>query len=154
MLMEFAFAFVLWCWMTAEFSIANVFVGLLTALLTAAAAEVFRALSLSKFYPHAHVVSRGTPGIIVDAVRDCWLLLGILLSRPFTRPSRGGFRTLPFEADGDDSRSETRRALALTLMTVSPNSLAIDIDRRRNLLLYHELAASEPPRIATRMSHP
>jgi multisubunit Na+/H+ antiporter MnhE subunit len=48
-----------------------------------------------------------------------------------------------YVAVGDSDFDATRRALAITLTTITPNVIVIDIDRARGLLLFHQLRESE-----------
>lgn len=60
-----------------------------------------------------------------------------------SRGRRGRFRRVRFEAGGSDAASMTRRALAVGLTTSFPNTIGIDVDKRRNRLLVHELSPSD-----------
>jgi len=52
---------------------------------------------------------------------------------------RGEFRAHPFEAGGDDRRSIGMRAWTGWAANFTPNAIAIDIDKERNLSLVHDL---------------
>jgi ABC-type arginine/histidine transport system permease subunit len=52
---------------------------------------------------------------------------------------RGSFRAHPFDAGGDDQRSTGMRAWTHWAGNISPNAIAIDIDKERNLSLVHDL---------------
>ena len=49
------------------------------------------------------------------------------------------YRAFDFPAGGDDPAAAGRRALAVEADAISPNTLPVDVDRERKLLLRHEL---------------
>jgi hypothetical protein len=51
----------------------------------------------------------------------------------------GRYRAFEFPAGGDDEHSAGRRALAVEADALSPNTLPLDVDRERKLVLRHEL---------------
>ena len=55
------------------------------------------------------------------------------------RPVRSVYRAPPFPAGGADPTSRGRRALAAAFDAVSPNTLPVDIDTDRGVVLRHEL---------------
>jgi multisubunit Na+/H+ antiporter MnhE subunit len=53
--------------------------------------------------------------------------------------TRGGFRTVAFNCDDDESLAAGRRALAEALGSLPPNTIVIGVDEQRGLLLAHQL---------------
>ena len=51
----------------------------------------------------------------------------------------GRYRAFEFPAGGDDATSAGRRALAVEADALSPNTMPVDVDRERKLVLRHEL---------------
>lgn len=49
------------------------------------------------------------------------------------------YRAFEFPAGGDDPTSAGRRAVAVEADAISPNTVPVDVDRERKLLLRHEL---------------
>ena len=66
--------------------------------------------------------------------RDLWALARALPCRP-----AGRLVEEPFEATGDDPRSAARRALAVAGGSLAPNSIVVEIDADRGVLIRHEL---------------
>lgn len=79
-------------------------------------------------------------------LRDCGVV-ALALWKRVTRQSVGGvFRTIPFDAGGDDSVSAARRALVTACVSIAPNTYVVGIDRQRGILLVHQMIrSSEPP---------
>ena len=65
-----------------------------------------------------------------------WALVLSVLRREVVR---GSFRAHPFDAGGDDQRSTGMRAWTHWAGNITPNAIAIDIDKERNLSLVHDL---------------
>jgi multisubunit Na+/H+ antiporter MnhE subunit len=65
--------------------------------------------------------------------RDLWLLTGALVRRP-----GGRVVEVPFEGDASDA------ALAVAERSLAPNTVVIDIDEERGVLIYHELMEPSP----------
>jgi hypothetical protein len=55
------------------------------------------------------------------------------------RRSRGRFRSVSFDACGEDSRDVGRRALAEALGSLAPNTIVVGVDADRRLILVHQL---------------
>jgi hypothetical protein len=77
---------------------------------------------------------------------DCGLV-GAALWRALVRRQtiEGVFRTLPFDAGGDDPVSAARRALVTAGVCLAPNTYVVAIDFRRGFLLVHQLIPSAQP---------
>jgi len=83
--------------------------------------------------------------IFVDFAIITWALVVSGVRREVVR---GSFRAHPFEAGDDDQPSTGMRAWVQWAASFSPNAIAIDIDKERNLSLVHDLIrnrASEKP---------
>jgi hypothetical protein len=66
--------------------------------------------------------------------RDLLWLARALVLRP-----RGRIVEVPFEATGDDPHSAARRALAVAGGSLAPNSIVVEIDAERGVLVRHDL---------------
>jgi hypothetical protein len=83
------------------------------------------------------------PGLILH---DCWLVIRHLYRQCCLGKDHVGiFQALRFPGGTDDAQSVARRVLAITYLTLSPNSLVIGIDQRTGLLLLHQLEKEAPP---------
>jgi hypothetical protein len=91
------------------------------------------------------VILRPRPRGVLDALhtfgrwpRDLWALARALPSRP-----TGRIVEEPFEATGEDPRSAARRALAVVGGTLAPNSIVVEIDADRGVLVRHDLVGDD-----------
>jgi multisubunit Na+/H+ antiporter MnhE subunit len=60
--------------------------------------------------------------------RDLWLLTGALVRRP-----RGRIVEVAFDGDASDA------AIAVAERSLAPNTVVIDVDEERGVVIYHEL---------------
>ena len=79
----------------------------------------------------------------VTLVAGAWQVTAVL-ARDLAGAQRAGsiFCAVPFERRSDRF-GFLRRVLATAYTTVSPSSIVIGIDRRRGLILWHEIAHGE-----------
>jgi hypothetical protein len=75
---------------------------------------------------------------IWDGVRR-WPRDLVLLIRALAAREPGRVVEVPFAATGEDPRSAARRALAVAGGSLAPNSIVIEIDAERGVLVRHEL---------------
>ncbi len=148
---EAAFLFVLWLILVTQTAVHELMAGAGAAVLAATGAEAVRALNFARFYPHTSwlILFWRVPGSVVF---DCWILTQALAARLFLgRELKGEMATARFAAGGADRHSAARRALAVTFSSLSPNFIAVRIDRREGLLLYHQVRASGVPAILKKL---
>lgn len=139
---------VTWLLYTGKLERNELLIGLPAAILAMLASEVVRGEEHEKFGPNAGMwlpLWRVPTEILRDSLLISWKLLSA--ASAWRRPA-GRFLAIQFEAGGADSRSVARRTLAIGLSTISPNSIIIGIDRRRNLLLFHQLVNDKMPQPA------
>ncbi len=78
--------------------------------------------------------------IPAKAFLDCgWVFLSLWRYLIFRKPIEGRLISLPFEPGGEDAVSAARRALVLSLVSLTPNTVSISIDREKRVLLIHQL---------------
>jgi multisubunit Na+/H+ antiporter MnhE subunit len=77
---------------------------------------------------------------------DCGVV-GLALWRRLVqrRAPAGGFRSIPFDPGGDDAVSAARRALVTAGISLAPNTYVVAFDRRRGLILIHQLVPTARP---------
>ena len=63
----------------------------------------------------------------------------VLLARAQVAREPGRIVEVPFAATGEDPRSAARRAVAVAAGSLAPNSIVIEIDAERGVLVRHEL---------------
>jgi hypothetical protein len=142
---EAAILFVFWLIYVGQTSSHELLVGAGAAALAATGAEAVRGLNFARFYPHTRWLGLfwRVPGLIVA---DCWILTQVLAARILLgKEIEGRTATTRFEPGGADPRSAARRAIAVTFSSLSPNFIAIRIDRKEKLLLYHQVRCAGVP---------
>jgi multisubunit Na+/H+ antiporter MnhE subunit len=58
---------------------------------------------------------------------------------------RGRLVEVPYGAVGDDPEAAAHRVLTEAIGSFAPNSIVVDVDRERRVLLVHELVATDDP---------
>ncbi len=137
-----------WLLYTGKLGRNELLIGIPAAILAALASEIVRGEEHPRFLPNASMclpLWRVPPEILRDGFLISWKLL---LAASASRRPAGKFLAIRFKAGGADSRSVARRTLAIEFSTISPNAIIIGIDRRRNLLLFHQLVGDKIPQTA------
>jgi hypothetical protein len=63
------------------------------------------------------------------------------------RPGSGALVEIAFDAgDGEDERDAAYRVLTQALGTLAPNTIVVDLDEQRGVLLAHQLVPTSDPR--------
>ena len=144
-----AFLFVVWMLLVLTQATAEVVAGVVAAAIGATAAEVVRRSELVDLRPWT-LLPRRPWRLARTVVSDCWLLTVALWRQLRWREDNvGAFRGIAFDAGADDDpRAAARRAAYTALISLTPNTYVIGIDREHNNMLVHELVAG--PRETTR----
>jgi hypothetical protein len=115
------------------------FVGVLPVLFAAIAVANARRVHLVRFGPKLSWLLQVFT-LPVQVLRDTGILIAALWRKLLgSKEPLATFSVTPFQAGGDDPRSAARRALAVSLTAVPPNSYVLSIDDEQNLALYNEL---------------
>jgi multisubunit Na+/H+ antiporter MnhE subunit len=124
---------VLWLALADSRRLEEVVAAVLVGALGATASVVVRA--------QRDVVLRPRPRWILAALRPLlrWPRDLVALARALVRRPTGRIVEEPFEATGEDPRSAARRALAVAGGSLAPNSIVVEIDADRGVLVRHEL---------------
>ncbi len=81
----------------------------------------------------------------IKALKDCLTVLKVALRGVFLREIiEGDLVSIPFNTGGEDPESRARRALVVSGVCFSPNSVAVMIDREKGFLLVHQLEKIGP----------
>lgn len=131
-----------WWWMllVGEWNHEEWIAGAAAAALGATVAEACRRraeLSLAR-----PLELRKLPAALAMVIVDFGVLCGTFaLALVRLRRPRGRFihRRASFDAGGLDAASVTRRALTILIAGYSPNAYVVDVERRRNRVLVHDL---------------
>lgn len=83
--------------------------------------------------------------------RDTWVLLRAIAMRLRGRELPGGIVAVPFLLGTGDPRSRGRRAPAITLLTLTPNTLVLGFARDPELLFFHTVIPQPLPEFMTKM---
>jgi multisubunit Na+/H+ antiporter MnhE subunit len=67
---------------------------------------------------------------------------------------RSGVAGIPFGAVANRPASRSKRALATTLMTITPNTLVLGVLREREVLFFHRLVPQPASALARRLTQP
>ena len=81
------------------------------------------------------------PGQVAQDTVIVFAALWRRLARGEQPPS--GFRVLPVRYGDDTAEGKTRRALLIGGRSIAPNSIALGIDRDRDVLVIHQLVVNE-----------
>jgi multisubunit Na+/H+ antiporter MnhE subunit len=135
----------LWLLFVAKLSWYEVFVGMSASALATIGFRLVSSRSAVTFNPKM--------GWLLHIWRLPWLMLhdGWLVLRHLCNPlirgthHPGVFQTLRFASEANDARPAARRVLAITYLTLPPNSIAIDIDQQARLIWFHRLEQAKPP---------
>jgi multisubunit Na+/H+ antiporter MnhE subunit len=141
-----AICFGLWMLLVFKAERAEMVAGALAAAVAATGVELVRSFGFAPFAPKLSW-SRGALRLPMEVSRETWMLV-MLLARHFLRgePVAGRFRYVHFEeCGGEDPRSQTRRAVATWIGSVSPNTYVLGFDEARDVMVVHQLVSTETP---------
>lgn len=146
-LITFGAMYLLYVLFVATADRAELLVGLATAAASTAAVAVFRTGERIKFCPWWKDVLQGwrVPGVALKGT--CQLFEALFLHVLGIRKAPDTLRAVPFSAGGNSCRSSARAALAEIYTTMTPNSIVLGIAHPQHLLLLHQVAPGEVPRI-------
>lgn len=145
--LEFLFLVGVWMLFVSQTQRAEFVAGVGAAALGALADGIVKAKRLAKFRPR--------PQWLALFVWEPWYVLtgSFAVLRAFARRLAARrpqtlFRAVEFHAGGNDAKSAARRALAITAISISPETIVVGIDQEREFLLLHLLAPTATPKIA------
>lgn len=86
--------------------------------------------------------------IPASLVSGTWLLLKALGRQLFSNQRAPSLlRVTRYQATEENETAATQRALAITYTTSTPNSLVLNIEKKRGLLLFHQILPSKISRM-------
>jgi multisubunit Na+/H+ antiporter MnhE subunit len=89
---------------------------------------------------------RCLPGPLGRTVTDLVPLARVLWRRGIRRrDERGALVEVPYRAVGDDPGDAAHRVFTEALGTLAPNTVVVDVDRERRVLIAHELEPTGDP---------
>ncbi|MDX6334188.1 MAG: hypothetical protein QOG05_1528 [Streptosporangiaceae bacterium] len=132
-------------WVILDDSIATdeLLAGAGAAVLAAFLAELVTYQAAARVRMRAEWLARviSLPGQVAQDTVTVFGALGRRLARGEEPPS--GFRTLPVRYGDDTAEGKTRRALLIGSRSVAPNSIALGIDKDRDVMVIHQLVVDE-----------
>ncbi|HZD74885.1 MAG TPA: Na+/H+ antiporter subunit E [Actinomycetota bacterium] len=131
--------FGLWLLFVDTLAAQELVLGAIAAAAAATAADVVRSQDLVRFRMRARWL-RGLGVLPAQVMTDSWLL-AVALWRQLRRPGsvRGLFRVLPFPVEGDDAAAAARRALVTGVVSLTPNTYVVGVERGEGAMLVHQL---------------
>jgi len=148
-LSEWALMFGMWLLLVDNFRGGEMLLGVAAALASALGAAVVKAENFARFAPHVVELSQ-VWRLPWQIAKGTWEIFAVLVGHLFTRaPSL--IASVKFDPGGDDAHSAGRRALAVALTTVPPNTVAIGIDRQKQRLILHEFRRAGVPVMALKL---
>ena len=150
LLVDFALLFGLWAAFVSNPTLPEMLAGLAGALIGTIGNEVVREKRLVSLFPRPQwlLYFATEPWYVLDG---SWQIFLAFLKRLVGKGSGGQFRAVSFDPGGDDDESQARRALAVTYINISPNTVVFGIDRDRRLLLLHQFGSAGPSWLARKM---
>ena len=139
------FAFILlWFLFVYQISLPELFAGAAAAVLTVFALEKSLQTVPFRFSPELRWCAQiwRLPGIVLE---DFAALLQTLGRHAVGKPSLALFQLTPFQASGDPARRSAQQCLATMFMSLSPNSVVVDIDTEREVMMFHQVKQTPVP---------
>lgn len=143
--MEWGAFFLLWLLFAFSLKLSELIAGALAAVAAVIATELVRLQPLVR----ARFRSRWLTSLWrlpFDALRESLLAYRFLLAQIFRRRS-STMTAFILHAKTDEPRLWGKRALAISVVSATPNSVVLGYDAEQDRLLIHQLYASPPPPI-------
>ena len=140
-LIRWAIVVVLWLAFVENSSVPELIAAAMIGIATATVVELVLAQSDLRFaatWRDALLLCRRVP---IPAVRAAFRVLALL---PSASRESGLFRSIPFDPGGDDPHSVARRVFVIAGVSVAPTAYVVEIDRKRQELLLHQILPSQP----------
>jgi|SRR5215208_5201849 len=130
---------VLWIPLAFDVMVPELVAGAVAGAAGATLATAVRAQRLISFRPRLRW-ALGLWRLPLQVALDTGLLVAVLWRRLVMRqPASSSFRAIPFRAVGENPEANARRAIAMTVGSIAPNTYVVDIDQDYELILVHQL---------------
>jgi multisubunit Na+/H+ antiporter MnhE subunit len=142
----FVFSYAVWLVHDDSAKLPELLAGVAVAALAATGTELVRRQRVAGIAVRP-AMFRHVGRLVPAAVRDCGALT-LIAFRQLIRPEpvRGRTVALPFVHGGDAPAANGRHALAQALGSFPPRTIVVGIDPDRDMLIAHQLGASDDPR--------
>lgn len=148
--LQWAGLVILWLLFVYQLTLAELLVGAAASAVTVLAFQTaLRSIPLC-FEPRFRWLAQAwrLPGMIV---RDMWIVCTDLCRRIVDRRSRSVLVMGSFKAVGDECRASAQRTLAVLFVTMTPNSVVLDLNRDTGDMLVHFLVPAQMPAIVRKL---
>jgi multisubunit Na+/H+ antiporter MnhE subunit len=134
-----------WMALVDSVRLAELLAGVAVATLAASGFEVVRRQRVAAQAMRPELSLRVVV-VVGRAVPDVWRLTRLAFAQLFDRrPVRGRIVALPFGYNADEPDDRARRAVAVGLGSIAPNTLLVGVDPERGLLVAHQLDVTGNP---------
>lgn len=142
--------FLLWLLFVYQTSSSELLAGVGAAVLASVASEITLKVEPFRFQPRLAWLAQmwRLPLLILEDFR---VLLRVLTRRLLGKPVPGTLQLAQFHSSGYDSQEGARCALAVLLLSLSPNSVVIGIDQNRGMMLLHQLLPAPVPELISKL---
>ena len=138
------------CWIifVGTFSLHELLIGVLGALLATAGLSIINRHYPARFHPRLRDLRSlwRLPGYLIS---DTWKILALRAKDLRSiRTANSLFRVVPFQAGGkEDPRATARRVLAVIYTTITPNTVVLGVNTNDQNLLLHQLVRGSVSRM-------
>ena len=147
---QWAGLLVIWLLFVFQATMAEFLVGAAASAVTVLAFQTaLRSIPLC-FEPRFHWLAQAwrLPGMIAS---DMWIVTKDFCRRVVDRRSRSVLVMGHFEAVNEECRASAQRSLALLYVTMTPNSVMLDLNRQSGDMLVHFLVPARMPKIVSKL---
>jgi multisubunit Na+/H+ antiporter MnhE subunit len=123
-----------------------------------AIASVATTVSVARFISVADVHFRIRGQYLKEAIhlpvlqaKGLWTLLAAMARQVGGAGVRSGVVAVRFRAGGDDPTSRARRAIAITYLNLTPDSVVLGVLKEKGILLFHAIGPERIPPFMERM---
>jgi len=149
LLAYWAAGFLAWLLFTGTLASWELLLGAASSLLGAIGTEAARSAGVVRFRPRLSWIVQAWR-LPWYAVRDSFQVLWIAATSTF-RPRPSILRSVVFDGGGADAAAQARRALAVTYSTVPANTIVLEIDAAKEVMVLHQIAPAPTSRVARRL---
>jgi multisubunit Na+/H+ antiporter MnhE subunit len=135
---------ILWLVLADNYGLREISIGALAASLVTFFAALF-ARKTSERYEFRMRYFAQAVHIPMLLLTDTWTLLIAIKRSLLGSETASGIVGVPFGSGGDDAAARTRRAIAITYLTLTPNTVVLGISKHLDLLFFHALLPRPVP---------
>lgn len=147
-----AVAYLLWIVFVGTFSLHELLIGIIAALLAAVGMVVVTVQYPARFSP-------GVPDLLAlwrlpwNILQGTWEIMEVAGKDALgLKPAKSLFRVdLFYTGTGRDARASARRALAVLYTTVAPNFIVLGVNTNNRKMLFHQIERSSVPKMTQQL---